>query len=209
VRRVTLSGHVKLWRSLRSRSSGSCGGRPTCRDRESVLIEDICCEKIRGCSYRGCNTSASDALINRDCGAPANYRTSGSLIRNDAPPWSRFLAHISPSCASTMVRAMDNPMPMPSALPGSRQWGHSLPYRPWRSQRLYGSMHAQEMKVVMRGADKEDRAAAAWPRWPPSLSSAHDCAPHSDYECMPIIAISGQCDLKRLSWTWSRSVFWV
>ena len=53
------------------------------------------------------------------------------------------------------------PMPMPSALPGSRQWGHSLPYRPWRSQRLYGSMHAQEMKVVMRGADKEDRAAAA------------------------------------------------
>jgi len=45
-----------------------------------------------------------------------NYWTRGSLTLNDAPPWSRFLAHICPLCASIMVRAMDNPMPMPSAL---------------------------------------------------------------------------------------------
>ena len=45
-----------------------------------------------------------------------NYWTRGSLTLNDAPPWSRFLAHISPLCASILVRAMDNPMPMPSAL---------------------------------------------------------------------------------------------
>ena len=93
--------------------------------------------------------------------SPIPLLDMGSLILNAAPPWTGFLADIAPWCASIMVRAMDNPMPMPSALPGSRQWGHSLPYRPWRSQRLYGSMHAQEMKVVMRGADKEDRAAAA------------------------------------------------
>ena len=41
---------------------------------------------------------------------------SESLIRNDAPPWTRFFADISPLCASIMVRAMDSPMPMPSAL---------------------------------------------------------------------------------------------
>ena len=48
--------------------------------------------------------------------ARGHYRTRGSLIRNNAPPPFRFSADICPSCASTMVRAMDSPMPMPSAL---------------------------------------------------------------------------------------------
>ena len=55
--------------------------------------------------------SSSDGSCNRS----PNYETRGSLIWNDAPP-SRFFAHISPLCASTIVRAMDSPMPMPSAL---------------------------------------------------------------------------------------------
>ena len=42
--------------------------------------------------------------------------SSGSLIRNVAPPPCRFSADIRPLCASTMVRAMDSPMPIPSAL---------------------------------------------------------------------------------------------
>ena len=40
----------------------------------------------------------------------------GNLIRNTAPAPGSFAAKICPSCASTMVRAIDNPMPMPSAL---------------------------------------------------------------------------------------------
>ena len=37
-------------------------------DGGTALIEDIHCEKIRGCSYRGGNTSRH-VLINRDGGA--------------------------------------------------------------------------------------------------------------------------------------------
>jgi hypothetical protein len=39
--------------------------------------------------------------------------TSGSLKRNVAPPPVRFSAHIRPPWASTIVRAMDKPIPMP------------------------------------------------------------------------------------------------
>jgi hypothetical protein len=45
-------------------------------DRATALIEDIWCEKIRGCSYREGNT----VLINPDCGAsspPCPHRVSG------------------------------------------------------------------------------------------------------------------------------------
>lgn len=39
--------------------------------------------------------------------------TRGSTIRNTAPRWPLFFAEIVPSCESMMVRAMDNPMPIP------------------------------------------------------------------------------------------------
>jgi hypothetical protein len=37
---------------MTNRSSGSCGGREFLRGRATPVIEGICCEKIRGCSYR-------------------------------------------------------------------------------------------------------------------------------------------------------------
>ena len=40
----------------------------------------------------------------------------GSLIRKIAPPSRRFSADIRPWCASTIVRAIDRPIPIPSAL---------------------------------------------------------------------------------------------
>jgi len=52
---------------------GPSEGMEPCRDRAIALIEDIWCEKIRDCSYRGGNT----VLINRDCGA--SYSMSAML----------------------------------------------------------------------------------------------------------------------------------
>ena len=36
---------------------GPSEGVGSCGDRATALIEDICCEQIRGCSYRGGNTA--------------------------------------------------------------------------------------------------------------------------------------------------------
>src|SRR5215211_2911098 len=49
-------------------------------------------------------------------GRATDHRTRGSLIRNVAPPRSRFFADICPFRASIMVRAMESPIPIPSAL---------------------------------------------------------------------------------------------
>ena len=50
-------------------------------------------------------------------GAPHRYDLrNGSLNRNTAPPLTWLCAVIVPLCASIIVRAIDNPMPIPSAL---------------------------------------------------------------------------------------------
>ena len=42
---------------------GPLEGVRNCRDRATALTEDMWCEKIRGCSYRGGNTSASGRVL--------------------------------------------------------------------------------------------------------------------------------------------------
>jgi len=46
-------GSVEEWRSLRIGRSGPMEDVDLCGDRATALIEDIWCEKIRGCSYGG------------------------------------------------------------------------------------------------------------------------------------------------------------
>ena len=66
------------------------------------------------------NEPAGDGDVSRGTGAwhqdaPAALaadRASGKLMRNSAPLLAWFSADIWPSCASMMVRAMDNPIPM-------------------------------------------------------------------------------------------------
>src|SRR3977135_4252526 len=48
--------------------------------------------------------------------ALAAENASGIVIRNSAPLLAWFSADIWPSCAAMMVRAMDNPIPMPLGL---------------------------------------------------------------------------------------------
>jgi hypothetical protein len=63
-------------RSLRNRSQGTVKLFGGCGERITALIEDIWCEKIRGCSYRGTNTSA----------CPPNEPPSQVVIRSDVLP---------------------------------------------------------------------------------------------------------------------------
>ena len=44
------------------------------------------------------------------------WRAIGNLTRNTAPASGALTADICPLCASTRVRAMESPMPIPSAL---------------------------------------------------------------------------------------------
>jgi len=53
---VGASGRVEARHPHRRQGTTERGGN--CRDRATALIEDIWCEKIRGCSCRGGNTSA-------------------------------------------------------------------------------------------------------------------------------------------------------
>src|SRR6516162_855252 len=46
----------------------------------------------------------------------ATTEASGTLNRNIAPPPLRFSAHIRPRWLSTIVRAMESPIPIPPAL---------------------------------------------------------------------------------------------
>jgi hypothetical protein len=55
MRASALAGTVEGWRSLRNRSQGTVKLFGGCGDRATALIEDIWCEKIRGCSYTGGN----------------------------------------------------------------------------------------------------------------------------------------------------------
>ena len=68
------------------------------------------------CGMRNADSPALDYCPPVIALSPIPLLDMGSLILNAAPPWTRFLADIAPWCASIMVRAMDNPMPMPSAL---------------------------------------------------------------------------------------------
>ena len=47
-----------------------------CRDRATAPIEDICCEKIRGCSYRRGNT----VLTSRDYGASYSMSAMSGVV---------------------------------------------------------------------------------------------------------------------------------
>jgi hypothetical protein len=92
---VTL-GTVEGWRpstmvALRYRSPGHLGHV----DRATALIEDICREKIRGCSYReGQHVCVRRVLINRDCGA-----SYPPMPRCDqAPQRSEMAWHTGPCC---------------------------------------------------------------------------------------------------------------
>jgi hypothetical protein len=38
--------------TLRHRSAGTVGSTATCGDRATPTLQEICCENIRGCSYR-------------------------------------------------------------------------------------------------------------------------------------------------------------
>ena len=55
---------------------GSCGRENWSGERATALIEDIWCEKIRGCSYGGGNTSA----------CTPNEPPSQVVIRSDVLP---------------------------------------------------------------------------------------------------------------------------
>jgi hypothetical protein len=54
---MTLARTVAV--TLRDRSPGPSGHVTLRGDRATALIEDICHEKIRGCSYRGSGASYS------------------------------------------------------------------------------------------------------------------------------------------------------
>jgi len=71
-------GSVEEWRSLRIGRSGPMEDVDLCGDRATALIEDIWCEKIRGCSY-GARASARRDRTGTTAQSPAYWRDCRSM----------------------------------------------------------------------------------------------------------------------------------